>query len=137
MSSILIIDDDRLVRETTAILLRNKGHQVSVAENGRAGIEAARGGAFDIAIVDLFMPDMDGMQVMKAVREQDPNILMIAASGFMFNGNCPSMPGFKDMAAEAGAVATLYKPFRPHDVIHAVETALATRRDSVVYFNAG
>jgi CheY-like chemotaxis protein len=124
--SILIIDDDRLVRETTQILLRARGYDVAVAENGKAGIEAIRTGQFDTAIIDLFMPDMDGLKVVEAIRQINPSIPIIIASGFMFSGECPPMPGFETMAAEAGAVLTLYKPLRPKDVLQAVNTALAT-----------
>jgi len=124
MPNILIIDDDKLVCEATSILLRSKGHQVTTANDGHSGIDAAKAGAFDLAIVDLFMPDMDGMVVMNALRDVDPKIVMIAASGFMFGGRCPEMPGFEAMANEAGATATLYKPFRPAEVVSVVEQAL-------------
>jgi CheY-like chemotaxis protein len=124
MPSILIIDDDKLVREATQILLRAKGYDVAIAQDGQAGIKAVRAGQFDLAIVDLFMPDMDGLNVIKAIRESNPMLPMIAASGFMFGDTCPQMPGFEPMAIEAGAVATLYKPFRPNDVLQAVEKAL-------------
>lgn len=124
MPNVLIIDDDKLVCEATSILLRTKGYQVTTANDGRSGIDAARSGAFDLAIVDLFMPDMDGLAVMTMLRDVAPSLIMIAASGFMFGGRCPEMPGFESMANEAGAVATLYKPFRPGDVVQAVEQAL-------------
>jgi CheY-like chemotaxis protein len=126
MPSILIIDDDKLVREATQILLRAKGYDVTVAEDGKSGIEAVKTGRFDLAIVDLFMPDMDGLKVVQAVRQINPTIPMIVASGFMFDGACPPMPGFDAMAAEAGAVLTLYKPLRPNKVLQAVEQAIGT-----------
>jgi CheY-like chemotaxis protein len=123
--TILIIDDDKLVRETTKILLRAKGFDVAVAANGKDGIAAIEGGMIDLAIVDLFMPDMDGLQVVEAVRRINPALPIIVASGFMFEGECPQMPGFEVMAAEAGAIQTLYKPLRPNEVLRAVTTALA------------
>lgn len=129
MPRILIVDDDKLVREATQILLRSKGYEVTAAEDGKSGIEAARNGQFDLAIVDLFMPDMDGLKVMQAIRLANPTIPMIAASGFMFGGTRdehPSMPGFEAMAAEAGATFTLYKPFRPNEVLRTIEQALQT-----------
>jgi CheY-like chemotaxis protein len=124
MPNILIIDDDKLVREATQILLRASGYDVAIAQSGQSGIEAIRAGAFDLAIVDLFMPDMDGLDVIKAIRESNRTLPMIAASGFMFGGACPQMPGFEPMAIEAGAVAALYKPFRPSEVLQTVEKAL-------------
>src|SRR4051812_14829349 len=111
---ILIVDDDRMTREATRIALTSKGYSVALAENGKSGIEAVRANKFDAAIVDLFMPDMDGLQAISAIHNIDPNLPLIAASGFMFAGNsCPQMPNFDAMAAEAGAKASLYKPFRP------------------------
>ena len=106
------------------IVLVAKGDDVVAAEYGRAGIEAARSGGFDLAIVDLFMPGMDGLEVIKSIRQVNPALPMIAASGFMFGGACPTMPGFEAMAKEAGAIGTLYKPFRPRDVLCAVEDAI-------------
>lgn len=130
MLNILLIDDDKLVREATQILLRANGYAVTVAQDGESGIAAIKAGRFDVVIVDLFMPGMDGLKVMQAIRREDSIVSMIAASGFMFGGACPSMPGFESMATEAGAAATLYKPFRPNEVIHAVEKAIgaAARR---------
>jgi CheY-like chemotaxis protein len=124
LPTILIIDDDKLVREATKALLRNKGYDVKTAVDGKSGIDAVRAGAFDLVIVDLFMPDIDGLEVIKTVKRSDPNIPMIAASGFMLGDHCPNMPGFENMALEAGAVSTLYKPFKPKDILQAIESAI-------------
>lgn len=125
MTSILIIDDDRLVRESTRILLHSKGYNVAVAADGKSGIDAAITGEFDLAIVDLFMKGMDGFEVMRTIRQVKPGFPMIAASGFMFSGACPQMPEFEAMALEAGATSTLYKPLRSNEVLCAVERAIA------------
>jgi len=125
MPSILIIDDDHMVREAAQILLHAKGYNVVAAADGKSGIEAACTGKFDVAIVDLFMPDLDGLQVIDAIRQGNPNLPMIAASGFMFGSECPSMPNFEAMAAEAGAAFTLYKPFRPDTLLQAIASAIA------------
>jgi CheY-like chemotaxis protein len=108
MPSILVIDDDKLVRETMKIMLRAGGYDVTVAADGKSGIEAIKAQSFDVAIVDLFMPEMNGLKVLEVAGSSD----------------CPPMPGFEDMASEAGAALTLYKPFRPADVLHAVEQAM-------------
>jgi CheY-like chemotaxis protein len=126
MPNILIIDDDKLVGEATQILLRASGYNVTVAQDGKSGIEAISAGRFDLAIVDLFMPDMNGLKVMEAIRQSNPTMPMIAVSGFMFGGACPPMPEFEAMAIEAGATSTLYKPFRPPQLLQAVERAMRT-----------
>lgn len=131
MARIIIIDDDRIVCEATSILLRANGYEVTVATDGKSGIELARREPVDLAIVDLFMPDMDGLKVVEAIRAMKPDLPIIVASGFMFEQqNVPQMPGFEAMASEAGAVRTLYKPLRPKDVIAAVTEALATRSEA-------
>lgn len=137
MPDILIIDDDKAVSTTLKIVLGAKGHEVVTADNGKSGIEIARARHFDLAIVDLFMPDIDGIQVMKTLRAILPQMPLIAASGFMMTGARPCMPGFEDMATEAGAAATLYKPFRPEDVFKAVEAALGAISPPVEARQAG
>jgi CheY-like chemotaxis protein len=117
---VLVIDDDRHVAETTKIMLEAEHYEVVVAEHGRAGLEVMRSGHFDLAIVDLFMPGMDGLATTKALRRIDPTMPVIAISGFMFRGECPDMPQFSAMAKEAGALATLYKPFRRHELMDVI-----------------
>jgi CheY-like chemotaxis protein len=124
MPRVLVIDDDKLVREMARIVLSTQGYDVVLAEGGVSGIEAARSAQFDVAIVDLFMPDMNGLKVIATIHQSNPGMPTIAASGFMFDHTCPPMPNFESMAEEAGAVATLYKPFRPADLLHAVEQAI-------------
>ena len=125
MPNILVIDDDKLVCEAAQIMLRARGYDVTTVQDGRSGIDAIKAGHFDLAIIDLFMPAMDGLTVMQAIRRSNATLPMIAASGFMFKGECPVMPGFDAMATDAGATFTLYKPFRPSEVFRVVEDALA------------
>lgn len=128
MPRILIIDDEHFVCEATGILLRANGYDVVTASSGKAGIALIRTEPVDLAIVDLFMPDMDGLKVVEAIREISPDLPLILASGFMLGkDNVPQMPGFEAMASEAGAVRTLYKPLRPKEVIEAVTETLAER----------
>jgi CheY-like chemotaxis protein len=103
-------------------MLEAEHYEVVVAEHGRAGLAAMKSSRFDLAIVDLFMPGMDGLATTKALRLIDPAIPVIAISGFMFRSECPQMPQFSSMAKEAGALATLYKPFRRQELIEVVRT---------------
>ena len=126
MANILVIDDDNLVCGAMHFLLRGQGHTVTVAHDGKSGIDAFNGAVFDLAIVDLFMPGMNGLKVIEAIREINSSTPVIAASGFLFGKDCPPMPGFEAMATESGAALTLYKPFRPDDVLRAVDQAIGT-----------
>ncbi len=124
MARILIIDDDKSVREATKILLAANGYDVITADSGRSGIDLIGKNAVSLVLLDVFMPGMDGLATAQAIHREQPNLPIIAVSGFMFGGQCPTMPGFDAMAAEAGAISTLYKPFKPHDLIEAIEKAL-------------
>jgi CheY-like chemotaxis protein len=127
VARILIIDDDEAVRKATRIALEAHGYQVVAVENGPAGVAAIKAGPFDAVIVDLFMPGMDGLATTRAIHQCSPSTPIIAVSGFMFAGRCPTMPDFHLMATEAGAIATLYKPLRPHELVQAITNAMAGR----------
>ncbi|HET7679933.1 MAG TPA: response regulator [Xanthobacteraceae bacterium] len=125
MTRILVIDDDEAVREATAMLLEGEGFEVVAAADGKSGIEAVKAGSFDLVIVDLFMPGIDGLQTAKAIRQLNPSMPVIAVSGFMLGKWRLEMPNFGTMAAEAGAFSTLYKPFQPAALFEAIGKALA------------
>jgi CheY-like chemotaxis protein len=124
MPRILIIDDEKSVGITAKIVLDASGFEAVAVTDGKSGIEAVKQQAFDAVIVDLFMPGMNGLEVAAAIRKISPSTPIIAASGFMFGGDCPEMPNFREMAAEAGASAALYKPFRPQQLLDTVRQAI-------------
>lgn len=121
---ILVIDDDAAVRSATRIALEVNGFDVVAVGDGKSGIDAVAEQQFDVVIVDLFMPGMDGLATTTAIRKFNPRMPIITASGFMFGGTCPEMPNFQAMAEEAGATAALYKPFRPKELLQAVQKAI-------------
>jgi CheY-like chemotaxis protein len=121
---ILIIDDDEAVRRATKILLDASGHDAVAVADGKAGMAAVAAGGFDLAIVDLFMPNMDGLATTKAIHALNPRLPVIAVSGFI-HGQRWAMPNFEPMANEAGAIATLYKPFRPAELLEAIRQVAA------------
>ena len=65
---ILVVDDERSMREMLAILLKREGHEVSVAENGRAAIDLLNQRPFDLVVSDARMPDLDGLEVLRHAR---------------------------------------------------------------------
>ncbi len=131
MKCILVVDDERQVREATAILLRAHGYEVVTAETGLAGIELIATRPVDLAIIDLFMPGMDGLKATETIRRRQPTLPIITVSGFMLRGECPPMPYFGEMAASAGAFTALYKPLRPKELLQAVQDALSAATESV------
>jgi CheY-like chemotaxis protein len=121
---ILVMDDDEAVLDATAMLLDARGFDVVAVPDGKSGVEAVQAGSFDLVIVDVFMPGMDGLETTKAIRKHDPSVPIIAVSGFMLGHLHLEMPNFDAMAAEAGAHSTLYKPFQPAVLFQAIQEAL-------------
>ncbi|MBQ3673707.1 MAG: sigma-54-dependent Fis family transcriptional regulator [Paludibacteraceae bacterium] len=69
MAKLLIIDDERGIRNTLREILADEGHEVEIAENGKQGLEMAQQTAYDLIFSDIKMPEMDGMEVLKALKE--------------------------------------------------------------------
>lgn len=78
---VLIIDDERAIRNSLKEILEYEGHSVSLAENGKAGFEAAMAGNFDAIFCDIKMPEMDGEEVLKKLMEEGCESSMIMISG--------------------------------------------------------
>lgn len=81
-SSILVIDDEKRMCDSIKVLLSNIGYAVDTAENGRAGIERLKSQKYDLVITDLMMPELDGFAVMKHIKENCPNTLVIVITGY-------------------------------------------------------
>jgi CheY-like chemotaxis protein len=127
MPHILVIDDDPLVRASLCVLLESRGYTVVTADCGRSGIQAVAKGAFDVVLCDVFMPEMDGFETIHAIHERDSAVPVIVISGFTFRNTSAPAPDFLAMATELGAACSLRKPFRPGDVLGAIETCIARR----------
>lgn len=121
MARILVIDDDEAVRSVLTILLGQKNHQVTTAPDGRRGLTALDSDRFDLLIIDLFMPEMDGLETMRLVRKDRPDLPIVVISG---SGSRASMPDFLTMATKLGAVESIPKPFRPNELFEIVEKSL-------------
>ncbi len=81
MAKILIIDDERSIRNTMKDILEFEKHKVSLAENGRDGIEIARSQSFDLIFSDIKMPEMDGIEFLEQLRSNDSDTPVVMISG--------------------------------------------------------
>ncbi len=114
---ILVVDDESLMRETLSMVLRNAGFRVTSCASSKEALLADQG--HRVAIVDVFMPDMDGIELLCALRERHPLIGLVAISG----GGL--LPGF-DVLVDClllGANCALEKPFTPKELMSAIEAA--------------
>ena len=81
MARILVVDDDNAVRLLLRSMLERRGHSVVEAENGAEGLQYYRTAPADLVITDIQMPVMDGLQMIKALRDEFPTAKIIAISG--------------------------------------------------------
>jgi CheY-like chemotaxis protein len=129
MPHILVIDDDTSVRIAIRMLLEHEGYSVTLAEDGRSGLEAIETtAALDLVLIDIFMPGMDGLETIKSLHARVPDLPIVAMSGFMFRGSSAPAPDFLAMATQLGATRSLHKPFRPRELMQAVEGCLGPQR---------
>jgi DNA-binding NtrC family response regulator len=125
MAGILVIDDDRSILSTIRILLERGAHRVETVDNSRAGLRLLETRKFDLLIVDIFMPGMDGFETMRVVHQSWPEMPIIVISGQQFRSVSERGPDFLHMATKLGAVSSLQKPFRPDDLLDAVTRSLS------------
>jgi CheY-like chemotaxis protein len=124
MALILVIDDDESIRKAVRTLLVHRGVDVLAADSGAAGIKYLESFAIDAAIVDIFMPGMDGLEIIRAFSQRVPRVPVIAMSGGLFRDRHGTAPDFLCMAGRLGADFCLRKPFRPDQMMAAVEACL-------------
>jgi DNA-binding NtrC family response regulator len=121
MASILLVDDEVLVRGALLQALQSKGHEVVCATNGVEGMARFAERQFDLVITDIIMPDKEGIGMIMEMRRITPAIKIIAISGGGRTGNVE----FLRMAQQLGAMATLRKPIRLSDFLKVVNDCLA------------
>ncbi|MFZ3359397.1 MAG: response regulator [Xanthobacteraceae bacterium] len=124
MARILLIDDDRTIRTTVALLLKRAGHEIVAAEDGAGGLAKIDAGRFDLLIVDIFMPGMDGLETIQRVHRHQPGLPVIVMSGLIFRSASAPPPDFLKMATKLGAMKSLRKPFRPNELLLMVADCL-------------
>ncbi|HEX9471949.1 MAG TPA: response regulator [Bradyrhizobium sp.] len=138
MAKILIIDDDKAVQATIQILLERAGHDVLAANDGRRGLALFEAGNFDLLLLDIFMPGMDGLETMRLIHQQQPLIPIIVISGRPITPDLAGGPDFLAMATKLGAISSLQKPFKPAALLAAVAGCLeAAKRPSSSSIQAG
>jgi two-component system response regulator PilR (NtrC family) len=120
-SRILVVDDERSMREMLGILLRRDGHDITIAESGRDAIALLEKQAFDLVVSDVKMPDVSGVEVIRAAREVNPAVIAILITAF----------GSRELieeVAELGVDDYVEKPFNVEVLKFRIRKELERRR---------
>ena len=120
MSVILAVDDSASIRQAVKIALSSAGHTVSEAVNGADGLSKAKAGSFDLVLTDLNMPEMDGLSMIRALRQ----LPSYAGVPILFL-TTESDAGIKSQAKAAGATGWITKPFASDQLARIVDKVLA------------
>lgn len=128
MARILVVDDDILICSAIRAWLGGKSFEVTTADGAGAGLAALESAAFDLMIVDIFMPHMNGFQSIREFHQRAPSIPLIAISGYVFAEQRMPAPDFLRMALDLGATRCLRKPFTPRTLLPVIEASLAETR---------
>jgi CheY-like chemotaxis protein len=121
MARILVIDDDADLRAVMLEALELAGHEVFAAADGALGLELQREHPADVVITDIFMPDKEGIETIRELRQEFPGIKIIAMSG---GGLYVKKSGYLSTASEVGAATILRKPFDQKTLLDAVSEVL-------------
>ena len=120
MARILVVDDDRTTREILRMQLRAAGHTVEIAKDGAAGLERVRKKKFDLVLLDVWMPGLDGLAVLSRLREEPshPKVVVMTADD-------TSETLLK--AVRENAFNYVTKPVEPKQLVELVRSALASK----------
>ena len=118
--SLLIVDDDEVMRDTLSDVLKKKGYEVSVASSGNEALSAIRKNIVDLIVLDMRLPDLDGIEVLKRVKEFDTEILVIMMTAYSDVQTAVS-------AMKSGAYHYINKPFELEELTLLIEKGLETK----------
>jgi two-component system, chemotaxis family, chemotaxis protein CheY len=121
MPSVLVVDDQDQVRQLIRETLEQAGYEVEEARDGKEGLERYRATSPDLVIMDILMPDQDGLEVIMTLRREFPDTRVIAMTG---GSDAIGLLNLLDVAKMLGARRTLHKPFELKVLLDAVSAEL-------------
>src|SRR5208282_3333963 len=120
-ANLLVVDDELIVRDSLDKWFREEGYDVTVAESAQDALTKMAAKRFDLALVDIKMPGIDGVELQRRMREIDPEMLVIIMTGYASVETAIA-------ALKNGAYDYVSKPFDPDDIAHSVHNALSHKR---------
>ncbi len=121
MPSVLVVDDEDQIRQLIRDTLEQAGYEVQEARDGRQGLERYRAKPADLVIMDILMPDQDGLESILTLRREFPASRVIAITG---GTDMIGILNFLDVAKMLGARRTLQKPFDMKTLLEAAQAEL-------------
>jgi len=118
--AILVVDDDEVMRQTLSDVLKKKGYTISTADTGRQTISSVKEHFFDLILLDIRLPDMDGLDVLKSIKEIESDLMVIVMTAY-------SDVQTAVMAMKSGAYDYIDKPFELEELKILIQKALETQ----------
>lgn len=119
--SILIVDDDESIRKSLSLILGKKGYETETAGTGREALKKAQGRFFNVALLDIKLPDIEGVELLEPLKKMHPAMIVFMITGY------PSLETSVRTSLE-GALAYITKPLNMDTVLTAVRKALEKQR---------
>ena len=114
---ILIVDDNKSIRKTLEVILKGEGYCVDSAESGNQAIEKTHGSKYNLALVDIRLPDVEGTELLTKMKDTTPKMRKIIITGY------PSLQNIVE-ALNKGANAYIMKPFDVKEVLKTIREQL-------------
>jgi DNA-binding response OmpR family regulator len=122
--TILVVDDDKSILRTFTRILQKSGYEIEVAETGKEAMEKTENRHFDLALVDIRLPDIDGTDLLAKLKKPLQHTVKIMITGF------PSLEtGVK--ALDEGADAYLVKPVKPQELLMLLDEKLKNKEERI------
>jgi two-component system NtrC family response regulator len=120
--SILIIDDDKSILNIFTRILQKQGYNTDTAETGQEALEKLQANSYDLALVDVKLPDTNGTDLLARINQTHPNMIKIAITGF---------PSLEDATKviDRGAAAYLVKPVKPEELVSIIAEKLKKQQN--------
>lgn len=117
IQSVLIVDDDEMIREFIKVVLSDYNFKLIEAENGKEGLKQFRKNHPDIVITDIIMPEMEGISFIRELRSENKNTIIIAMTGNIHG----RMEEYLNISSKLGADNILRKPIKPAELLETLD----------------
>jgi len=123
---ILVVDDDESIRKTIAAILEDQGYIVDTAQNGKEAIEKSHAKFYNLALIDIWLPDMEGTKLLTAMKETTPKMVKIIVTGYPALNNAVE-------AVNKGADGYVLKPVNMDNLLYVIKEHLRKQQEAKKY----